>query len=234
MASIEPSTGWPAGGVAGFFIGGLFGSTIGIAGFGTAIAGTVPIGILGAWLAYRHGRSVVEWMSRKDGNEVLRDVEQAAIRTLDQIIPDSTDQTSAQGREERINAIVIQLLFFQAGLAGVAPTEIRWSRRAADDWSIGYVWGFNAAFVEWTGGGPDMAGFANMAMLFITLYGEKKGAELCGRALRLQERYHPTRTKVTQAFPHGVMAGWREARDWLTSRGEKVPLRWFERLNQGL
>lgn len=232
MASNEPDPGWPAGGAAGFFIGGLFGSTIGIAGFGTAIAGTLPIGILAAWLGYRHGRSVVECMSGKDANTVLKGMNEETARTLNEIVPGSTDQTSEQRREEQINAVVIQLLFFQASLAGVPPTKIRWSRRAADDWSIGYIWGFGAAFIEWTGGGPDVAGFANMGMVFITLYGQKKGAELCGRALRLQEKYHPTRT-VTPPFSRGVMAGWRDARDWLASGGDKVPLCWFERLNEG-
>jgi hypothetical protein len=170
----------------------------------------------------------------KDADEILRYVKEAVIRMLSEIISDPTDQTAEQRHERRINVTVIQLLYFRAGLAGVAPTEICWSHRATDDWSIGYVWGFEASFIERIGGGPDVAGFANMAMLFITLYGQKEGAELCGWALRLQEKYHPSRTRLTRAFPHGVMAGWRDAGEWLSSRGDRVPLRWFERLNEGL
>ncbi len=36
--------------------GGVLGSFIGIAGFGSAISGTVPLAILGGWLAYLYTR----------------------------------------------------------------------------------------------------------------------------------------------------------------------------------
>jgi uncharacterized protein YcfJ len=41
--------------VAGAVIGALLGSSIGIAGFGTAIAGTIPLAILGGYIGYRVG-----------------------------------------------------------------------------------------------------------------------------------------------------------------------------------
>ena len=43
------------GGAAGAAIGASIGSSIGIAGFGGAIAGTLPLLLLGAYLGYRAG-----------------------------------------------------------------------------------------------------------------------------------------------------------------------------------
>lgn len=39
--------------VVGFVIGAFIGSSFGIAGFGGAIAGTIPFGLLGAYIGYR-------------------------------------------------------------------------------------------------------------------------------------------------------------------------------------
>jgi uncharacterized protein YcfJ len=43
--------------VVGAVVGAFLGSSIGIAGFGTAIAGTIPIAILGGYIGYRIGQS---------------------------------------------------------------------------------------------------------------------------------------------------------------------------------
>jgi len=42
--------------VVGALIGAFVGSSIGIAGFGGAIAGTIPIAILGGYVGYRVGK----------------------------------------------------------------------------------------------------------------------------------------------------------------------------------
>ena len=42
--------------VVGALIGALFGSSIGIAGFGDAIAGTIPIAFLGGYVGFRLGQ----------------------------------------------------------------------------------------------------------------------------------------------------------------------------------
>ena len=47
---------------AGFLAGACVGASIGIAGFGAAISGTLPIGILGSWLGYRYGAPLMERM----------------------------------------------------------------------------------------------------------------------------------------------------------------------------
>ena len=78
-----------------------------------------------------------------------------------------------------------------------------------------------------------MDGFARMAMIFIKLYGHEEGSKLCGRALRLQEKHHPGGAGGAPTFTDGLMTGGQDAMDWLTSQGKKVPLGWFEHLNEG-
>jgi hypothetical protein len=86
MAS-DPSSGSPGGAVVGFFIGAFFGSAIGIAGFGTAIAGTVPIGILGAWLGYRHCKPVVpDHLEVRKPDGALKYVKRAVLLALDLLV----------------------------------------------------------------------------------------------------------------------------------------------------
>jgi outer membrane lipoprotein SlyB len=71
----------PIGAVAGFFVGAYLGSSIGFAGSGTAIAGTVPIGLLGSWLGYRYGarvKSAIERICAGD-EDSKRDVEKTRI-----------------------------------------------------------------------------------------------------------------------------------------------------------
>lgn len=78
----------PLGGVVvGAFIGASFGSAIGIAGFGTAIAGTVPFGILGAWLGYRHSnRAMPDDVEVRNTGGVLKYVKDVVILVLDLLI----------------------------------------------------------------------------------------------------------------------------------------------------
>lgn len=87
MDSVDPSSGSPGGAAVGFFIGAFVGSAIGIAGFGTAISGTVPIGILGAWLGYRHRKPVVPAnvdVGKADG--ALKYVKHALLLAVDLLV----------------------------------------------------------------------------------------------------------------------------------------------------
>ena len=62
------------GGMLGSATGGWIGSGIGIAGFGTAIAGTVPVSVIGAAIGLKAGLAVLKrWSKESDpGNDVLR------------------------------------------------------------------------------------------------------------------------------------------------------------------
>ena len=46
--------------VIGALIGAFIGSSMGIAGYGTAIAGTIPLAILGGYVGYRLGQAKPE------------------------------------------------------------------------------------------------------------------------------------------------------------------------------
>ena len=46
--------------IIGFVAGAFIGSSFGIAGFGGAIAGTIPFGFLGAYAGYRIGKLWIE------------------------------------------------------------------------------------------------------------------------------------------------------------------------------
>lgn len=142
MASSDASSGSPFGGLAGFFLGAFFGSAFGIAGFGIAIAGTLPVGILGAWLGYRHGARVMAALeSVNDGNSshLKEDLRRVLERGLDVLFPHSTNRISDGTHNHRTNDIVIHLLTFQLGLAGFEQGVIRFSNSTFNDWSIGYV-----------------------------------------------------------------------------------------------
>lgn len=67
-------------------------------------------------------------------------------------------------------------------------------------------------------------------MMFIMLYGQERGAELCGRALELQEM-HFAKAAESSAFAQELKVGWEDAMNWLTTRGDEPPLRWFEHVN---
>jgi hypothetical protein len=211
------------------------GSSIGFAGSGTAIAGTVPIGLLGSWLGYRYGarvKSAIERICAGD-EDPKRDVEKNPDPAPDPSHHDNSDGEDNSTHHERIEDIALGLLAFQLGLAGVEREAISSLSKGVDDWSIAYVWGFEDAFLQWGGRGPDVDGFARMAMIFIKLYGHVEGPKLCGRALRLQEKHHPYGAGGAPAFTDGLMTGGQDAMDWLTSQGKKAPLGWFEHLNEG-
>lgn len=60
--------------LAGFLVGGLVGSSIGIAAFGSAISGTIPLGLLGGYVGYIYGP---RFLGRKGGrttDEIIADV----------------------------------------------------------------------------------------------------------------------------------------------------------------
>ena len=91
MDSVDASSGSPGGSpggaVVGFFIGAFIGSAIGIAGFGKAIPGTVPIGILGAWLGYRHHKPVQpDNVDVGEAEGALKHVRHAVLLAVDLLV----------------------------------------------------------------------------------------------------------------------------------------------------
>jgi hypothetical protein len=87
MDPVDASSRSLGGAAVGFFIGAFVGSAIGIAGFGTAISGTVPIGILGAWLGYRHCKPAVpDNLDAGKPDRALKYVRHAALLAVDLLV----------------------------------------------------------------------------------------------------------------------------------------------------
>jgi hypothetical protein len=87
MDSVDASSGLLGRAVVGFFLGAFVGSAIGIAAFGTAISGTVPIGILGAWLGYRHRKPIgFHGLDLGKPNCALRYLKQALLLAVDLLV----------------------------------------------------------------------------------------------------------------------------------------------------
>jgi hypothetical protein len=127
MDSVDSSPGSLGGAAVGFFIGAFVGSAIGIAGFGTAISGTVPIGILGAWLGYRHRKPLVpNSVDVGKTNGALKYVKHALLLAVDLLVLfllfirktlRRSNQETIRGTRPKDNAISIMEFSRNHGLA---------------------------------------------------------------------------------------------------------------------
>ena len=90
--------------------------------------------------------------------------------------------------------------------------------RALDEWSLGYVAGTTDAFLQKNGFGLDRRGIFVMTLVFIEVFGKKKGPELFGYFMQLQK-------EKNQLVENGMMTGGRDVFDWMANKNE-LPLKW--------
>jgi hypothetical protein len=104
-----------------------------------------------------------------------------------------------------------------AQLGFIADETGRIPASATDDFSLGYVTGFLDALMQRAGIEDQAEGITLIAILMTELFGEKAGADLCGRFLDSQ---HLPETQ------RGLMAGGNDSLAWLADP-DKPPFGWY-------